>query len=132
MVITAKERIASGIYALIVSFLALLALPAPTRAGDFPDDVKRTFTTDIPHFCQDDIPCAFGGKPTIGTKRSCNAPSHSAAARHKAATSHKTKRTADKRPATKPGRGASPSDQASAGASAGATVGTATTPSPAP
>jgi hypothetical protein len=50
--------------------------PTPARA-DFFDDMRRTFETDIPHFFQDDIPCAFGGKPTSGTKTSCNAPHQS-------------------------------------------------------
>ena len=52
--------------------IALLTLAplAPARA-DFFDDARRTFETDIPHFFQDDIPCAFGGKPTSGTKASC-------------------------------------------------------------
>jgi hypothetical protein len=49
--------------------LAPLA-PTPARA-DFFDDARRTFVTDIPHFFQDDIPCAFGGQPTSHTKTSC-------------------------------------------------------------
>ena len=56
--------------------LALLA-PAPAKA-DFFDDVRRTFQTDVQHFFQDDIPCAFGGQPTSHTKASCNAPNSSA------------------------------------------------------
>lgn len=40
--------------------------------ADFFDDMRSTFTTGIPHFFQDDIPCAFGGKPTSGAKRSCH------------------------------------------------------------
>ncbi len=43
----------------------------PARA-DFFDDARKTFTSDIPHFFQDDIPCAFGGQPTSHTKASCN------------------------------------------------------------
>jgi hypothetical protein len=50
--------------------LASLA-PTPARA-DFFDGARQTFTTGIPHFFQDDIPCAFGGKPTSGTKTSCH------------------------------------------------------------
>lgn len=46
--------------------------PMPARA-DFLDDVRRTFTKDMPHFFQDDIPCAFGGQPTSHTKTSCKA-----------------------------------------------------------
>jgi hypothetical protein len=34
--------------------------------------VRQTFTVGIPHFFQDDIPCAFGGRPTSGTKTSCH------------------------------------------------------------
>ena len=37
-------------------------------------------TSDIPHFFQDDIPCAFGGRPTSGTRTAC----HAAAPFHKA------------------------------------------------
>ncbi len=49
----------------------LVALtPIPARA-DFFDGARRTFQTDIPHFFQDDIPCAFGGQPTSHTKTSC-------------------------------------------------------------
>jgi hypothetical protein len=57
------------VYPIALLTLAALA-PTPARA-DFFDDARRTFTTDIPHFFQDDIPCAFGGKPTSGTKTSC-------------------------------------------------------------
>ena len=53
--------------------LACLA-PTPARA-DFFDDMRKTFTVDIPHFFQDDIPCAFGGQPTSHTKTSCNSKS---------------------------------------------------------
>ena len=45
---------------------------AGVARADFFDDMRSTFTTGIPHFFQDDIPCAFGGKPTSGTKRSCH------------------------------------------------------------
>jgi len=50
---------------------AMAAVPTPARA-DFFDDARKTFTTDIPHFFQDDIPCAFGGEPTSHTKGSCD------------------------------------------------------------
>ena len=63
-------------YPIAVLALACLA-PAPARA-DFFDDARKTFTTDIPHFFQDDVPCAFGGKPTSGTKASCNSASQPA------------------------------------------------------
>jgi hypothetical protein len=56
-------------YLIAVSLLTCM-VPAPARA-DFFDDMRRTFTTDIPHFFQDDIPCAFGGQPTSHTKTSC-------------------------------------------------------------
>jgi hypothetical protein len=71
IVSASKERLMRGIYALAVVFAGILVLPAPARADDFPNDVKRTFTTDIPHFFQDDIPCAFGGNPTSGAKTAC-------------------------------------------------------------
>jgi hypothetical protein len=50
--------------------LVILTLPMPARA-DFFDDTRRTFQTDIPHFFQDDIPCAFGGQPTSHSRPSC-------------------------------------------------------------
>src|SRR5260221_8356118 len=53
----------------------LLAAVAPSSArADFFDDTRRTFETDIPHFFQDDVPCAFGGQPTSHTKTSCKSP----------------------------------------------------------
>ena len=60
----------------IAAVLALVPL-APARA-DFFDDARRTFTTDIPHFFQDDVPCAFGGRPTSGTRTSCKSSGHPA------------------------------------------------------
>src|SRR5579859_7934907 len=57
--------------------VATAATPTPARA-DFFDDARKTFTTDIPHFFQDDIPCAFGGQPTSHTKASCKSASHPA------------------------------------------------------
>ncbi|HWE74599.1 MAG TPA: hypothetical protein VG328_15665 [Stellaceae bacterium] len=111
---TFVRRLRPGCPALALPLLALLVLPAPARADDFPNDVKRTFTTDIPHFFQDDIPCAFGGKPTSGTKSSCKGPSHPAA-RHKAAAPKKAHK------AVKPPAESMPRpDPASAGAAAGA------------
>jgi hypothetical protein len=54
-----------------IAALSLISLaPRPARA-DFFDDLRRTFTSDIPHFFQDDIPCAFGGQPTSGTRKTC-------------------------------------------------------------
>lgn len=54
--------------------LTILA-PVPARA-DFFDDARKTLTSDIPHFFQDDIPCFFGGHPTSGTKKSCKPTGH--------------------------------------------------------
>ncbi len=56
-------------YPVAVLTLAFLA-PTPARA-DFFDGARQTFTVDIPHFFQDDIPCFFGGQPTSGAKKSC-------------------------------------------------------------
>ena len=61
----------------IVVLTLTCALAAPARA-DFFDGVRRTFTTDIPHFFQDDIPCAFGGQPTSHTRTSCKSSGHPA------------------------------------------------------
>ena len=55
---------------LIAPVLVIGATVRPARA-DFFDDARRTFTSDIPHFFQDDIPCAFGGRPTSHTRTSC-------------------------------------------------------------
>ncbi len=49
----------------------LLACGAGPARADFFNDVRRTFEVDIPHFFQDDIPCAFGGQPTSHTRTSC-------------------------------------------------------------
>jgi hypothetical protein len=58
--------------------IAMLAVAStvPARA-DFFDDARKTFETDIPHFFQDDIPCAFGGNPTSGAKTSCKSDQYS-------------------------------------------------------
>ena len=48
----------------------VLVLPGVARA-DFFDDARKTFTKDIPHFFQDDVPCTFGGQPTSGARQSC-------------------------------------------------------------
>ena len=65
--------------ACLAALLSCAALaPSPARA-DFFDNVRRTFQTDIPHFFQDDIPCAFGGRPTSGTRTSCRSGSRPAA-----------------------------------------------------
>jgi len=82
-----------------IAILTLTPL-APARA-DFFDDTRRTFETYIPHFFQDDIPCAFGGRPTSGTKASCNSPHHPAKhAAVKAAPSEKPKADADAPPSS--------------------------------
>lgn len=64
------------VYPIAALTLACLA-PTPARA-DFFDDARRTFETDIPHFFQDDVPCAFGGQPTSHTKTSCKSASQPA------------------------------------------------------
>jgi hypothetical protein len=62
-----------------VAALALVAMTPTLARADFFDDMRRTFQTDIPHFFQDDIPCAFGGQPTSGTKKACKSvPAHQA------------------------------------------------------
>jgi hypothetical protein len=57
-----------------LAVLALASLAPLSARADFFDDMRRTFTSDIPHFFQDDIPCAFGGQPTSGAKSSCKGP----------------------------------------------------------
>ena len=61
-----------------VAVLTLASLAARPAHADFFDDLRRTFQTDIPHFFQDDIPCAFGGKPTSHTRTSCKSPARPA------------------------------------------------------
>ena len=58
--------------------VAALGLAATPARADFFDGARRTFTNDIPHFFQDDIPCAFGGQPTSHTKTSCKSAGHPA------------------------------------------------------
>ncbi len=65
---------------------------SPAHA-DFFDGARQTFTKDIPHFFQDDIPCAFGGQPTSHTKSSCNAPSRPVARAPEPVTDAPTVRT---------------------------------------
>ena len=61
-----------------VAMLTLASLAPASARADFFDDTRRTFQTDIPHFFQDDVPCAFGGQPTSQTKTSCKSPDHPA------------------------------------------------------
>ena len=56
----------------------LISFAPRTARADFFDDMRRTFTSDIPHFFQDDIPCAFGGQPTSHTRSSCKSGDHAA------------------------------------------------------
>jgi hypothetical protein len=57
---------------LYVAFpVAALGLATSPVRADFFGGARRTFTSDIPHFFQDDIPCAFGGQPTSHTRTSC-------------------------------------------------------------
>jgi hypothetical protein len=74
-----KSMTKTAFFALTFTAAAFL-MPGVTPArADFFDGARKTFETDIPHFFQDDIPCAFGGQPTSHTKSSCNAPSRPAA-----------------------------------------------------
>lgn len=66
------------IFHLACAIAVLTLAPAAPARADFFDDARRTFTTDIPHFFQDDIPCAFGGRPTSGTRTSCKSSGHAA------------------------------------------------------
>ena len=59
-----------------VALLAFAPLASVPARADFFDDARKTFTTDIPHFFQDDIPCAFGGQPTSHTKSTCHGTPH--------------------------------------------------------
>ena len=54
-----------------IAVLSLVSMVPRNARADFFDDMRRTFTSDIPHFFQDDIPCAFGGQPTSGTRKAC-------------------------------------------------------------
>jgi len=65
-------------FACVGFVLISAALASSPAQADFFDDLRRTFQTDIPHFFQDDIPCAFGGHPTSGTKKSCRSLDHPA------------------------------------------------------
>jgi hypothetical protein len=53
----------------------LVALASSPARADFFDGMRRTFEIDIPHFFQDDIPCAFGGRPTSHTRTTCRSNS---------------------------------------------------------
>jgi hypothetical protein len=63
---------------LVAATLTIAILASPPARADFFDGARRIFQTDIPHFFQDDIPCAFGGQPTSHTKTSCKAPNQPA------------------------------------------------------
>ena len=54
----------------VLAAVSVLVVPR-TASADFFDDARKTFTKDIPHFFQDDVPCTFGGQPTSGARRSC-------------------------------------------------------------
>jgi hypothetical protein len=71
-----RQHHLNGVFALGVLALGVVA-PITARA-DFFDDTRRTFQTDIPHFFQDDIPCAFGGQPTSHTRTVCKSDEHRA------------------------------------------------------
>ena len=57
----------------VVAIAVTVAAAMPARA-DFFDGMRKTFTNDLPHFFQDDVPCAFGGQPTSHTRKACNSP----------------------------------------------------------
>jgi hypothetical protein len=61
-----------------IAVLTASSLASAPALADFLDDARRTFQTDIPHFFQDDIPCAFGGQPTSHTKTSCKSAGNQA------------------------------------------------------
>jgi hypothetical protein len=67
----AMTRIARCTSAVVFSVTLVAAVPA---RADFFDGMRKTFTNDLPHFFQDDVPCAFGGQPTSHTRKSCNSP----------------------------------------------------------
>jgi hypothetical protein len=60
-------------YTSVAAISMTVGTAMPARA-DFLDGVRKTFTNDLPHFFQDDVPCAFGGQPTSHTRKSCNSP----------------------------------------------------------
>lgn len=65
-----RRRGPSGLLGGVTLIAAIACMPGAAHA-DFFDGARKTFTQDIPHFFQDDIPCAFGGQPTSHTKTSC-------------------------------------------------------------
>jgi hypothetical protein len=67
----AMTRIAWFTIAAAIAMTVATAMPA--RADLF-DGMRKTFANDLPHFFQDDVPCAFGGQPTSHTRKSCNSP----------------------------------------------------------
>jgi hypothetical protein len=68
-------RLPRAVFVLAMAASACV-VSAPVRA-DFLDGVRKTFTNDLPHFFQDDIPCAFGGRPTSHTRQSCKSDKNS-------------------------------------------------------
>ena len=95
MAMTCKSRGYGRLAYPIIVLTLVCATAAPARAAFF-DDVRRTFTTDIPHFFQDDIPGAFGGQPTSHTRTSCKSAAHPA--QHSTNDDRSTNTTPDKRP----------------------------------
>jgi hypothetical protein len=65
-------------FALPVAVATLASAPTAPARADFLEGPRTFFTQDVPHFFQDDIPCAFGGRPTSGTRASCGASDHRA------------------------------------------------------
>jgi hypothetical protein len=71
MILTMFDRLLQPACPVAAMLTLAILTPASACAADFFDNARRTFQTDIPHFFQDDIPCAFGGQPTSHTKSSC-------------------------------------------------------------
>jgi hypothetical protein len=74
MILTMFDRLLHPACPVAAMLTLAILTPASACAADFFDNARRTFQTDIPHFFQDDIPCAFGGQPTSHTKSSCKSP----------------------------------------------------------
>jgi hypothetical protein len=73
---TKTYRLLHAVYPLAV--VTLVSLAATPARADFFDGARNFFTQDVPHFFQDDIPCAFGGQPTSHTRTSCRSSDHPA------------------------------------------------------
>ena len=65
-------------FALPVAVATLATVPAAPARADFLQGPRTFFTQDVPHFFEDDVPCAFGGRPASGTRTSCGGSDHAA------------------------------------------------------